>query len=283
MFLTRRLLILFLLPAGLLLFMFLLVPAVWSMGQSFTNFTLLGPDALSLKWLGFENYRRALHDPAFWKSFRVSVIYVAGSALVGQVVVGMLLALLTQGGSGAVLRVLAVMAWIVPGVVVAILWNVYLHGDDGTLNRVLGMVGISGPNWLMDRPLLAIVVFNTWRGAAFSMLLFDAALRSIPASYLEAAAVSGASPWRGFWDVTFPLLRPQLVTDLILITLWTFNDFGPYLLTGGGPGQQTEVLPIYTWRTAFRSFELGYGAALSTILLAVNFVLAVGYQRMLKR
>jgi multiple sugar transport system permease protein len=139
------------------------------------------------------------------------------------------------------------------------------------------------PDWLQDHALLSIILFNTWRGSAFSMMLFDAALRTIPASYREAAAVSGAGAWRQFWDITLPLLRPQLLTDLLLITLWTFNDFGPYLLTGGGPGHQTQVLPIYTYRTAFRSFDLGYGAALSTILLLVNLVMASIYLRLLSQ
>ncbi|MHB2021586.1 MAG: carbohydrate ABC transporter permease, partial [Candidatus Xenobia bacterium] len=98
-----------------------------------------------------------------------------------------------------------------------------------------------------------------------------------------AASVFGASGWRHFWDITWPMLRPQLLTDLLLITLWTFNDFSPYLLTGGGPGTATEVLPIYTWRIAFRDFELGYGAALSTLLLMVNLVLALAYLRLLRK
>lgn len=280
---SRRQAAAFLLPAGILLAAFLVVPAVWSLAQSFTNFTLLGPEARHLRFVGLDNYAKALHDPYFWNALRISLIYVLGSALVGQVVVGMALALVTSRASGGWVRAAAILAWIVPGVVVAILWNVYLHGSDGTLNRLLALVGVHGPDWLQDRPLLAIVIFNTWRGAAFSMLLFDAALRTIPDSYHEAAAVSGASGWRRFWDITFPLVRPQLVTDLVLITLWTFNDFGPYLLTGGGPGFQTEVLPIYTWRTAFRSFDLGYGAALSSLLLLVNLTLAMGYQRLLPR
>ncbi|HWG86099.1 MAG TPA: sugar ABC transporter permease [Deinococcales bacterium] len=275
--LTRRLALAFLLPAGALLFAFLVIPAVWSLLQGFTNFTLLGPDALNLRFSGLSNYTRALTDPAFWNALKVSVLYVVGSAMIGQAGLGLLLAFLTHKARGWIpttVRSLAVLAWITPGVVVAILWNVYLHSGEGTLNRTLGLAGIPAVNWLFDRPILAIILYNVWRGTAFSMLLFDAALRTIPVSYYEAASVSGASGWRQFVDITLPLIRPQIATDLLLITLWTFNDFGPYLLTGGGPSFQTEVLPIYTYRVAFRSFELGYGAALSTLLLLINFALA---------
>ncbi|MEW6277625.1 MAG: sugar ABC transporter permease [Candidatus Eremiobacterota bacterium] len=279
--LSRRQTALFLAPAGLLLAVFLVVPAVWSLGQSFSNFTLLGPDAQHPRFTGLRNYLLALQDPYFWSALKVSLVYVVGSALVGQCGLGLLLALFTsrvEGWLASLVRGLAVLAWITPGVVVAILWNVLLHGD-GTLNGLLG----TRVNWLSEHPWLCIVVFNTWRGTAFSMLLFDAALRSIPDSYYEAASVSGASHWRQFWDITLPLVRPQLLTDLLLVTMWTFNDFGPYLLTAGGPSFQTEVLPIYTYRVAFRDFDLGYGAALSTVLLLLNLAMALAYQRLLKR
>jgi multiple sugar transport system permease protein len=284
--LTRGLAAAFLIPAAVLLCAFLVVPAVWSLLQGFTNFTLLGPEARDLRFTGLQNFGRAFRDSAFWNSLRISSLYVLGSAVIGQVVCGLVLALLTARASGRLARFVrfaAISSWIIPGVVVAILWNIYLHPTDGTLNRMLDVIGAGGTRWLIDHPLLAIIIFNVWRGTAFSMLLFDAAVRTISPSYYEAAAVSGASRWRQFKDITLPLIRPHLLTDLLLITMWTFNDFGPFLLTGGGPAFQTEVLPIYTYRVAFRSFELGYGAALSTLLLLINFMMALGYLRLLRK
>lgn len=269
---TGRLAALFLLPGGLVLVVFLLVPALWSLGQSFTNLTLHGPEARQLAFTGLRNYRLALEDPYFWNALKVSLIYVLGSAVVGQCGLGLLLAVLMTRLTGwlpTLVRSLAVLAWITPGVVVAILWNVLLNGE-----RV---------PWLTEHPWLSLMLYNTWRGTAFSMLLFDSALRTIPESYYEAASVSGASRWRQFWDITWPLVRPQLLTVLLLATMWTFNDFGPFLLTAGGPAFQTEVLPIYTYRVAFRDFELGYGAALSVWLLLLNFAMALAYLRLLKR
>lgn len=284
--LPRPLALAFLAPATLLLALFLVAPVLWALAQSLTNLTLLGPEALHTRFVGGRNYLLAARDPHFWNALGISAAYVAGSALVGQTVLGLALAVLARRAPGwlaSAARTLAVAAWITPSVVVAILWNVYLHGQDGTLNRLLGLIGVSGPNWLLDYPLLSIIVFNCWRGTAFSMLLFDAALGTIPASYYEAAAVSGATGWCQVRDIALPLLRPQILTALLLITMWTFNDFGPYLLTGGGPSFRTEVVPIYAYRVAFRDFDLGYGAALSSLLLLVNLVLALAYLRLLRR
>ncbi|MHB2021603.1 MAG: carbohydrate ABC transporter permease, partial [Candidatus Xenobia bacterium] len=180
MTLTRRMAFAFLVPAGLLLLAFLVVPAIWSLLQGFTNFTLLGPEARHLQVTGTVNYVRALRDPGFWNSLRASLLYVAGSAVIGQVGCGLILALLTFKNGGPLagfVRGVAVTAWIVPTIVVAILWNVFLHAQGGTLNRMLGV----HVDWLTVAPMLSLVLFNTWRGSAFSMLLFDAALRTIPA------------------------------------------------------------------------------------------------------
>ena len=97
------------------------------------------------------------------------------------------------------------------------------------------------------------------------------------------ARLAGAGTLAQLRDVVLPFIRGHVLTNTLLISLWTFNDFGPYLLTAGGPGYQTEVLPIFTYRTAFRSFDLGYGAALSSLLLAVNVVLASLYLRLIPK
>ena len=101
--------------------------------------------------------------------------------------------------------------------------------------------------------MLSIVVANTWRGTAFSMLLFGAALNSLPPSYLETARLAGASTWQQLTGVVLPSIKGYILTNLLLISLWTFNDFGPFLLIGGGLGRRTEVLPVYLYYEAFRA------------------------------
>src|SRR5690606_14528398 len=112
---------------------------------------------------------------------------------------------------------------------------------------------------------------------AFSMLLFSSALASIPPSYLDTADVMGANAWQKFKDITLPLLSGYILTDLILITLWTFNTFTPYLLTGGGPIRQTEVVSIYTYRVGLQFFEFGKGSAIAVVVMLINLVLASIY------
>lgn len=176
------------------------------------------------------------------------------------------------------LEMLVIVAWIMPSSVVAFLWIAFLDGRSGTLNALIG----TDTEWLIRNPLLAIIVFNIWRGTAFSMLLFGAALGSLPPSYLETARLAGASTWQQLRDIVLPSIRGHILTTLLLISLWTFNDFTPYLITGGGPRNQTELLPIYIFREALGTFQFGYGSAISTILLAINLTVALVYLRLLR-
>lgn len=156
-------------------------------------------------------------------------------------------------------------------------WFSFLDPFDGTLNRFLAALNLGQPDWVLDYPMLSIILLNTWGGTAFSMLLFSSALESIPPSYMETAEVTGASPWQKFRDILFPLLHTTIATDLILITLWTFNTFSPFLLTGGGPNYRTELVSIYTYRTGLRDFQFGKGSAVAVVVMLINLALASVY------
>nr|WP_246231918.1 sugar ABC transporter permease [Nakamurella aerolata] len=177
-----------------------------------------------------------------------------------------------------VLTVLVLLAWILPGSVVAFLWQALLDRRAGTLN---GLLGTEVP-WVIEHPMAVIVIFNIWRGTAFSMLLYAAALSTVPKSQLEVAKMSGASSWQQLRDVAIPTVRRNILTNTLLITLWTFNDFSPYLLTGGGPNGASTTLPVYIYKTAIVEGNLGYGSAVSLLLLLVNLVIAVVYIRFLR-
>ncbi|HEX7022886.1 MAG TPA: sugar ABC transporter permease, partial [Trueperaceae bacterium] len=212
--------------------------------------------------------------------------FVFLSAIVGQVVLGLALAWLFHQRRGWIketVQTLAILAWIMPDVVVAFAWFAFLDRDAGTLNQILATLGLGRPDWLLAHPLAAIILFNTWRGAAFSMLLFSSAFGSIPPSHLETADVAGAGPWHKLRDIILPLIRTHIVTDLILITLWTFNTFTPFLLTGGGPAFQTEVVSIFTYRTAFRFFRFGEGGAVGMVMMLINLGFALVYLALLQR
>lgn len=273
-------------PAGLLVGAFVIVPFFWVIFVSFTNRTLLGRTAANPEFVGLQNYVSLFTGGDFMQpgefgfSLVLTVQFVLFSALLGQAVLGMLLAWLLQQVPKSVKRLteaLVIGAWILPEVVIGFAWFAFLDYDAGTLNGILNAVGLPAGDWLLDYPFWAIVVFNTWRGTAFSMMLFNSAFASIPPSYFQAADVAGASSWQKFRDIGLPLIRGHVVTDLILITMWTFNVFTPFLLTRGGPGSQTEVLSIYTYRVAFRDFEFGMGAAVGVVVMLINLAFALFY------
>lgn len=284
--------IFFLAPALIFVVIFLLYPFVQVFFLSFSNQTLTGATAPNPEYIGLDNYTR-LFDPARWmrrgefgNSLAITFQFVLGSAIIGQAGLGMLIASVffrRKGVLRSMVFTLAVLAWIVPEVVVAFAWSAFLDWEKGTLNNLLEFIGLGRPDWLFAHPLLSIIIFNTWRGSAFSILLFSSALETIPPSYIETADVTGASAWQKFRDILFPLMRAHILTDLILITLWTFNVFTPFLLTNGGPTFQTELVSIYTYRTAFRDFEFGKGAAIAVVMMLINLTLAMGYLAMIRR
>jgi len=276
----------FLAPAAALVGVFVLLPFFWVIFVSFTNRTLLGKTALSPEFVGLTNYFQ-LFDPAtfftrgqFGFSLILTTQFVLLSALVGQALLGLLLAWLMQTIPPALKRIVetaVIAAWILPEVVIGFAWFAFLDYDNGTLNMILRGLGLPAGDFLLQQPFWVIVIFNTWRGAAFSMMLFNSAFASIPPSYFQAADVAGASSWQKFGDIGLPLIRGHVITDLILITMWTFNVFTPFILTNGGPSYRTELLSIYNYRIAFREFDFGKGAAVGVIIMLINLAFALIY------
>lgn len=260
---------------------FLVFPAIWTLYLGLLHYSLTGSSAAAPQFAGTSNYTDALKDPTFTSALWLTLVYVALSAVLGQNILGFLLAWFfkrTNTIVRSVLTVLVLLAWILPGSVVAFLWQALLDRRAGTLNGILG----TQVPWALDHPMAVIIIFNIWRGTAFSMLLYAAALSTVPQSHLEVARMSGASAFQQLRDIVVPTVRRNILTNTLLITLWTFNDFTPYLLTGGGPDRASETLPVYIYKTAIIGGQLGYGSAISLLLLLVNLIIAVVYIRFLR-
>jgi len=272
----------FVTPAFLLIAAFLVFPAAWTIWLGMTDFRLTGAAAADPQFVGLDNYRAALTDPSFRNSLWLTVVFVFGSAIVGQSILGFLIAWTMRSvpkAVKAVVETLVLLAWILPSSIVAFLWVAFLNRDGGTLSAILNTPETA---WLLEYPMGSIIIYNTWRGTAFSMLLFSAALGAVPPSQLETARLAGASTWQQFRDVVFPHIRGHILTNTLLISLWTFNDFGPYLLTAGGPDHATETLPVFIYLRALYGGELGYGSAISFIMLLINLAIALFYIRLLR-
>jgi multiple sugar transport system permease protein len=274
-----------LLPAIVLLVVFLVGPIISSFYGSFTNASLTGPAAAQSSFVGFKNYIDLFKSPDFPVSVLLTVVFVLLSAVVGQNVVGMILALLIRTGNriiGAIVSTIVVGAWVLPEIVAAFAAYAFFS-THGTLNGLLKAFGIMGPGWLYAFPMFAVIVANVWRGTAFSMLIYSAALQEVPPEITEAAEVDGATGPKRFFYVTLPIIRGSISTNMMLITLQTLSVFTLiYVMTEGGPGNKTMTLPVLAYQEAFKFSELGYGTAIATILLLVGGVFAVVYIRVLK-
>jgi len=275
-----------LLPAAFLLALFFVGPAIWALRSSFTNLALVGIDAAQPRFVGLDNYRRLFHDADLVAVLQNSVVFVVGSAVVGQFGLGLVLALLFDHAEhrGYKLANLAygavLLAWVNPTVIAGFLWVAMFDFYNGSLNVALHALGMVPVDWLGRYPMLAVIIANVWRGTAFAMMIFLGALKTIPTDIYEAARVDGAGAWRRFWDHTLPILRP--IAALALMSL-TISTFGAFLLiqtlTNGGPGFRTETAALYAYHTAFRTYEIGYGSTIATVLLALNLLFAGVYLR----
>ena len=271
---------------ALILLLFLVVAVGWALHASFTDISLVGRAARLPEFVGLRNYARIFRDLSFLNSLKISFIFTIGSALIGQALLGLSLAvLLKQKGIKFKTTVAAavILCWIIPDMVAVYVWGAFT-AYGGMLNTILGIFGLPAIRWLGKMPLETVIIANIWRGTAFSMILFSSALETVSPTLYEAADVDGASSWQKFKSITLPLITPVILVDLILITMWTFGHFSlVYGLTGGGPGRLTEVLPVFIYNQSFRHYEIGYGAALSFIMFIIVGSVSLIYFRLLQK
>jgi len=277
---------LLILPALILVSIFVIFPVIWSAIISFTDLTLVGPKAMELTFIGIKNYMKLLSDPDFYNSIKVSFLFTLFSALIGQAFLGLLLAILLrmEGVRGKLPVTLAVfIAWILPEVVTGYMWGAYAS-RYGLLNILLRPLGIGGVNWLYEKPLETIIIANIWRGTAFSMILFMAALESIPSYIYDAAEVDGASKWQKFRYITLPLIAHVILIDFILITIWTFGVFTMIFVMAGRMGGATELWTIFAYYRALTPpYKFGYAAAATNIMCIIVIALIATYLKLIGR
>lgn len=219
-------------------------------------------------------------------------MFVFFSAIVGQCLVGFTIAFMMKGKNIRFRRAIGIAvisAWVTPEVVVGFAWVIFL-GDNGTVNNILMFMSNYLPflpqqpvAWLFQYPMISIVVANIWRGTAFSMMAFQTALDDIPTEVEESATMDGATRWKLVRHITIPMVKGTIVTNLLLVTLQTLAVFALiFTMTGGGPSGATMTLPVYMYQQAFVSYQLGYGTAISLILLLIGIIFSLFYMKILK-
>lgn len=277
-----------LLPLGIILLFVFLYPIFEIVKFSFTNASLLESD-LSYT-LG--SYIRLFSLPGFYQMLLITAIFVSFS-VVFQIFFGFIIASAIDQGQKlklkgtVVVRTAVLTAWAIPGVVIGIIWRImYNETDAGILNHFFSSLGLDTFAFLSDPTLalFAVILANIWRGTAFSMILIYAAIQTLPTDVMEAAKIDGANAFQRLIKVMLPMLAPIILITLIIISIDTFNTFDMVMaLTGGGPGQSTEVIALSIYTVIFREFNLGQGAATAVVLLAINVLMTLVYLKVLGR
>ena len=259
-------------------------PLGWTLRESLHRHDLRMP-WLGEPFIGLANYLDIARDARFWSALG-HTLFFTGATVVLELVLGLFLALAMNRvfrGRGAV-RAAILIPWSIPTVVAGLLWRFLFDSRSGPISSALTAVTGEPMVWFIDATLawVPVIVADVWKTTPFVALLLLAGLQNIPHDLYEAASVDGARPLSQLWHVTLPLLRPAMLVALIFRTLDAFRVFDLiYVLTGGGPGTATEPIALYTFNALFQNLRSGYASALSVIVFAITFGIALLYIRVL--
>ncbi len=262
---------LFLWPTLVLLIAFNIFPLLYSLGLSFTDFSAIANRPPN--FIGLQNYRDILGDPQLWIYFRNTAFYVVVSVAL-ETLVGFGLALLLRQkfrGSGLITTLILTPMMLSP-VVVGLFWKLIFNPNYGIFNYLLGYPPGRGPDWLGNPALAiwAVVIVDVWMWAPYVMLLCLAGLSAIPDYLYEAAEIDRAGPLLTFWRITLPMVAPLLLIAVLFRTIEAFKTFDLVMgLTGGGPGDATELVAVNLYRIAFPNWQTGKASALAYIVLVL--------------
>jgi multiple sugar transport system permease protein len=262
----------FLAPALILLGAFLLGPIAYLIYLSFTsgNFTRAG-----IQWVGLRNYWRLFLTPDFWQVIG-NTVYFTLATVIPSLVIPLGLAVLLN--RSVAFRGLLRTAYFIPSITSLVAVGLgfrWLFQTDGPVNALLSTVEIEPIPWLgsVTWAMPVLILLSIWKQLGFNMVVFLAGLQAIPANRYEAAELDGANAWQQFWHITLPGLRPTLIFATVTTAIFTLRSFEqPYVITGGGPLNSTNLLVFYIYNQAFAQFDFGYAAAAATVLLMVALV-----------
>lgn len=249
-------------PYILFVLVFVLFPVFFCLFLTFHKWNIIAP----MKFIGTDNYLRLFQDRLFWKAIGNTLKFLLLHIPL-QLIVSLFLAYLLNQKmkASSFFRASFFMPVIVSGVVVTILWQQLLGFDSGLINRLLTTIGLNKIGWLVnpDVAIYSIAVMATWKNVGLYVILFLVGLQNVPAQYYEAAKMEGATRWQQFYHITLPMINPTIFMVVILSTIGGFNLFiEPYIMTGGGPLNQTLSAVLYIYKQAFQYYNMGYSATL---------------------
>ncbi len=276
-------------PALLAIILFFVFPTVASLALSFTDFDIYALANLqNLRFVGLQNYENLFANPLFWTAMRNTALFAAvGTPLI--VISSLLAAMLINSRWlkwPTVWRVILFAPYVTTLVATAVVWRYLLHTRYGLVNYALSFIGIAPIDWLGDphASLPAILIFVAWKTFGYSMIIFLAALQTVPKDLDEAARIDGAGWLMRFRHVTFPAIAPTILLVSILTVAAMFQLFAePYVMTQGGPAQSTVTVLYFMYEEGFKWWNLGSGAAVAFILFLCILAVTMGQMYIAKR
>ncbi|WP_432496835.1 carbohydrate ABC transporter permease [Kineococcus gypseus] len=279
----------FLAPAVVYLALFFGYPVVKNVVMGFQEYGASTFYTGEAPWVGLDNYAAVLSSAVFDRALLNTVLFTAGS-IAGQFVLGLAIAVFFRRRFplSGFLRSLILLPWLIPMIAATAVWRWILDTDHGVLNRLLGLLPLVEvrPDWLTSTTLalVAVIGVNIWLGIPFNMTILYGGLQEIPDELYEAGALDGATGWRAFRHITWPVLRPVVTVVLVLGVVYTLKVLDVILgLTNGGPANSTQTIATLSYEVSFRQFDFGQGAALGNVLVLLSLAFAVVYLRMNRR
>jgi multiple sugar transport system permease protein len=231
-------------------------------------------------WAGLANYQTLFtHDPIFYKALMNSLIFTVGIVTMNVSLALILSLLLYQSLKGMTLfRTLFFSPVVTSTVAWVLVWSFMMQNDNGTINQLLALIGIKGPNWLHESgwAMFSVIFVRVIKNVGLNMVILLAAIKDLPQEYMEAARVDGANSWQVFRRIMLPLLAPALILVTMLTVIGSMSVFDHILvMTNGGPANATLVLAFYVYFQAFRVREIGYASSIAVILFLIILCLTV--------
>lgn len=269
-------------PALIIYSIFFIFPFLFSFYLSFMRWDLIS----EMEFVGLDNFISLFKDPVFWKSINNTFLYVLGTVPT-TMIIALLLAVLVEslGRLSELYRFLIFIPVVTSTAITSVIWVQLLNGNNGIVNQLLAMIGITGPNWLSDPKwaLWSIVIVGIWKTIGYNFVLYVAGLKGIDRQIYEAAAIDGAGKWKKLTLITFPLLSPINLFVLIISIIHSFQVFDTIsVMTQGGPNNSTNVLVYQVYQEAFQFFDIGRASALSMILFLLVLIVAIAQIRLIE-
>ncbi|MDA0942525.1 MAG: sugar ABC transporter permease [Proteobacteria bacterium] len=274
-FYDRRFGYLFVSPAVIILSIVILAPITIAIITSFYDYTLINRTLDS--FIGLRNYFESVSNEKFIHSAIVTIVFVILVVLF-EFIIGFLIAILLNQVERFrnIYYFILLIPLLINPIVVGLIWRMFLHPQLGILNYLISLVGIDPINWLGDpqNAFITIIFVDIWHQVSFMIILLLAGLASIPEEPYEAARVDGANAFQQFRDITLPYMRPVIIITLLIRLIFALKTYDLiYIMTKGGPGDATDLISYYIYRSAFIGLDLGQAASMSVILLLIVCVI----------